>query len=41
VIGRIFMICCMIGAPAFGIWFTLFSGAEMAGVSVRAFTGGG
>jgi hypothetical protein len=40
VIGRIFMICCMIGVPAFSIWFVLFSGAEMAGVSVRQFTGG-
>jgi hypothetical protein len=40
VIGRIFMICCMIGVPAFSIWFLLFSGAELAGVSVRQFTGG-
>jgi hypothetical protein len=39
-IGRIFMICCMIGVPAFAIWFIFFSGAELAGVSVRSFTGG-
>jgi hypothetical protein len=40
VMGRIFAICCMIGVPAFTIWFVLFSGAELAGVSVRQFTGG-
>jgi hypothetical protein len=40
VIGRIFMLCCMVGVPAFTIWFVLFSGAELAGVSVRQFTGG-
>jgi hypothetical protein len=40
VIGRIFMICCMIGAPAFGIWFIFFSGAELAGISVSGLMGG-
>ncbi|MGB2711985.1 MAG: hypothetical protein WBC33_10750 [Conexibacter sp.] len=39
-IGRIFMLCCMVGAPAFGIWFIFFSGAELAGVSVKSFVGG-
>jgi hypothetical protein len=39
-IGRIFLICCMIGAPAFGFWFTFFSGAQMSGVSVNNFMGG-
>jgi hypothetical protein len=41
IISRIFMLCCMVGVPAFTIWFVLFSGAELAGVSVRQFTGGG
>jgi hypothetical protein len=41
VIGRIFMLCCMVGVPAFSIWFVLFSGAELAGVSVRQLVGGG
>ncbi len=40
VIGKIFMICCMIGAPAFGIWFIFFSGAELAGVSASTLLGG-
>lgn len=39
VIGRIFAICCMIGVPIFSVWFIFFSGAELAGVSVRNFTG--
>lgn len=39
VIGRIFMICCMVGVPIFGVWFILFSGAELSGVSVRSFMG--
>ncbi len=41
VIGKIFMLCCMVGVPVFTIWFVLFSGAELAGVSVTQFTGGG
>lgn len=32
VIGRIFMICCAIGAPAFGIWLLGFSGAQLSGM---------
>jgi hypothetical protein len=40
VIGRIFMICCMVGAPAFGVWFIFFSGAQMSGISVSSFMGG-
>lgn len=39
-IGRIFMICCMIGLPIFGIWFTFFSGASMGGFSAQDFLGG-
>ena len=39
-IGRIFMVCCMIGAPAFGVWFLFFSGAELAGVNVQGMMGG-
>lgn len=39
-IGRIFMVCCMIGVPIFGIWFLFFSGAQMAGISGRALMGG-
>jgi hypothetical protein len=39
-IGRIFMICCMIGAPIFGVWFLFFSGAELSGVSVSGLMGG-
>lgn len=31
VISRIFMFCCMVGAPAFGIWLVFFSGARMSG----------
>ena len=31
-IGRIFMICCMIGVPIFGVWFIFFSGAQLSGV---------
>ncbi len=40
-IGRIFMLCCMVGVPIFMVWFLVFSGAELAGVSVKQFTGGG
>jgi hypothetical protein len=40
VIGRIFMICCMIGVPIFGVWFLFFSGAELSGVSVQGLMGG-
>lgn len=39
-IGRIFMLCCMVGVPAFSIWFIFFSGAQLAGVSVQGFMGG-
>lgn len=39
VIGKIFMICCMIGVPVFAFWFTFFSGAEMSGISVQSFMG--
>jgi hypothetical protein len=39
-IGRIFMICCLIGAPIFGFWFMFFSGAQMTGISVSSFMGG-
>jgi hypothetical protein len=31
VIGRIFLICCMVGVPAFTVWLLGFSGAELAG----------
>jgi hypothetical protein len=31
IIGRIFMICCMIGAPVFGFWLIFFSGAHLSG----------
>lgn len=31
VIGRIFMICCLIGVPIFLIWLLGFSGAELSG----------
>jgi hypothetical protein len=40
VIGRIFMICCMIGVPIFGVWFLFFSGAQLSGVDVQALMGG-
>ena len=39
-ISRIFALCCMVGVPAFGIWFIFFSGAQLAGVSVQNFVGG-
>jgi hypothetical protein len=39
VIGRIFMICCMIGVPVFGFWFIFLSGANMSGLSVNNFLG--
>jgi hypothetical protein len=39
-IGRIFMICCMIGVPIFGVWFLFFSGAQLSGVSVNGLMGG-
>lgn len=29
--GRIFTVCCAIGAPAFGIWLIFFSGARLSG----------
>lgn len=41
VIGRIFMICCMIGVPIFGVWFLFFSGASLSGVDVQGLLGGG
>lgn len=40
VIGKIFMICCMIGVPIFGVWFLFFSGASLAGVNVQGLLGG-
>lgn len=40
VIGRIFMICCMIGVPIFSVWFLFFSGAQLAGVNVQGLLGG-
>lgn len=39
-IGRIFMICCMIGVPIFAFWFIFIADASLSGVSVRQFTGG-
>jgi hypothetical protein len=39
VIGRIFMICCMIGVPIFSVWFIFFSGASFSSFSVRSFLG--
>jgi hypothetical protein len=39
IIGRIFMICCMIGVPIFGFWFIFLSGANMSGLSVNNFLG--
>lgn len=30
-IGRIFMICCMIGVPIFMVWLIGFSGAQLSG----------
>jgi len=41
VIGRIFLICCMIGVPIFGIWFTFFSGATLGGFDAQSMLGGG
>ncbi|MBB4662893.1 hypothetical protein [Conexibacter arvalis] len=32
VIGRIFMICCAIGAPVFVVWLLGFSGAQLSGM---------
>lgn len=40
IIGRIFMICCMIGVPIFTFWFIFLSGANMSGLSVNNFLGG-
>jgi hypothetical protein len=39
VIGRIFMICCMIGVPIFGVWFLFFSGATLSGFDVQGLLG--
>lgn len=39
IIGRIFMICCMVGVPIFAFWFTFLSGANMSGLSVNNFLG--
>jgi hypothetical protein len=41
VIGRIFMICCLIGVPIFGVWFMFFSGASLSGFDVQSMLGGG
>lgn len=35
VIGRMFAATCVVGAVCFGIWFVLFSGAELAPIGVR------
>lgn len=40
-IGRMFMLCCMVGVPAFSIWLIFFSGAELSGVSVSGLGLGG
>ena len=39
-IGRIFMICCFIALPIFGVWFMFFSGASMSGFDVQSMLGG-
>jgi fatty acid desaturase len=31
IIGRIFMVCCAIGAPVFMVWLLGFSGAQLSG----------
>jgi hypothetical protein len=41
VIGRIFLICCMIGVPIFAVWFTFFSGATLGGFDAQSMLGGG
>jgi fatty acid desaturase len=37
VIGRIFMICCAIGAPIFLVWLLGFSGAQLSGAGNMGF----
>jgi hypothetical protein len=37
VIGRIFMICCAIGAPIFFVWLMGFSGAQLSGAGNMGF----
>ena len=39
-IGRIFMICCLIGAPIFMFWFIFIADASLSGTSVQNFLGG-
>jgi hypothetical protein len=40
VIGRIFMICCLIAVPIFGVWFMFFSGASLSGFDIQSMLGG-
>ena len=37
IIGRIFMICCAIGAPIFFVWLIGFSGAQLSGAGNMGF----
>lgn len=39
-IGRLFMICCMIGVPIFAFWFIFIADASLSGMSVQSFLGG-
>jgi hypothetical protein len=40
-IGRIFVICCIVGVPAFAIWLLGFSGAELSGGGLSGLSLGG
>lgn len=37
IIGRIFMVCCAIGAPIFVVWLLGFSGAQLSGAGNMGF----
>lgn len=37
IIGRIFMVCCAIGAPIFMVWLLGFSGAQLSGAGNMGF----
>lgn len=37
IIGRIFMVCCAIGAPIFLVWLLGFSGAQLSGAGNMGF----
>ncbi|MDO8209672.1 hypothetical protein [Conexibacter sp. CPCC 206217] len=37
IIGRIFMVCCAIGAPVFLVWLLGFSGAQLSGAGNMGF----